>query len=573
MPLNPLSLDVTYGVAGRPFQATISGLSAGSTVDVVSGGAGAGDQGFGVANGRVFMDALPSRSSVSVVLRETLAGTGTRDSRIDIAVDGIALGAAGLASALKTANIPSDHIVAPPAFPFDFSKVEMSLSLQAATPVGVVTNPHALIPSGVWSAPVASRVFHVDPVNGSNSNTGLGSYYGDFTNAVQDVATAITKANATTAACRIVIDASSNPWFTRATGGVGTSTFPTVDMAIEAVGGRATFTGSDAHTWAVDGTYANCWSATESNASGAIDLLNQRWLGEAQGARLLDRDGVGRRAYVEMVKYASPTALNTATFTGTTGGGYCNSGGKTYVRRADGTAVTDANTRVFRGTSTIAPAFATHTTAATATNVSLYMAGCDFQGGFLSNNAGTRNVWLNNCRAMYAGLDVTPNQNGFMTDFVGTALFTRCEGWACGNDVFNPHGVNGQHQFVTVDCLGWDTGRTTGQSNNGTTGHESTIVVDLNGDYQMSRGGTARFINNSRALLFGSRLWGDLGDVAMGGSLVPTAIMANDNAWIWALYCDISAGRALYAPDAKSRIFAKGNTIRSGTTSGNVAAL
>lgn len=104
MPLNPLSLDVTYGVAGRAFQATVLGLSSGSTLEVLNDGT----PGFSTVNGRVYINRLPGAYPVStVVLRETKAGETPRESRIDIAVDGIALGAAGLGSALQSSGINS----------------------------------------------------------------------------------------------------------------------------------------------------------------------------------------------------------------------------------------------------------------------------------------------------------------------------------------------------------------------------------------------------------------------------------------------------------------------------------
>lgn len=100
MPLNPLSLDVTYGVAGRAFQATVLGLSSGSTLEVLNDGT----PGFSTVNGRVYMSRLPGAYPVAtVILRETKAGEAPRDSRIDIAVDGIALGAAGLSNAVLPA--------------------------------------------------------------------------------------------------------------------------------------------------------------------------------------------------------------------------------------------------------------------------------------------------------------------------------------------------------------------------------------------------------------------------------------------------------------------------------------
>ncbi|WP_335308147.1 SGNH/GDSL hydrolase family protein [Sphingomonas phyllosphaerae] len=95
MALNPLTLDVTYAVAGRRFQATVLGLTAGSTLEVLADGT----PGFGSSNGRVYIDRMPGSSTpATIVLRESKAGETPRESRIDISVDGIALGAAGLAA-------------------------------------------------------------------------------------------------------------------------------------------------------------------------------------------------------------------------------------------------------------------------------------------------------------------------------------------------------------------------------------------------------------------------------------------------------------------------------------------
>lgn len=84
MPLSPLTLTVTSGIVGRPFTATIAGKSAGSTIEIVNDGT----PGFGTVNGRVTHSGLPYDIN-TVVLRETLPGEGTRDSRIDILADGV----------------------------------------------------------------------------------------------------------------------------------------------------------------------------------------------------------------------------------------------------------------------------------------------------------------------------------------------------------------------------------------------------------------------------------------------------------------------------------------------------
>jgi len=458
-----------------------------------------------------------------------------------------------------------------PAFTWPRGTLDIQMGYASGQPFARPTNPASLMPSAMWVAARATNIFHVDPVNGNDANTGIGSYIGDFASAtaLKSLATAITKANAVGTACRILVKADTHPWMTRVQSGVGAGVFPTVSLSVEAIGGRLTLTGSDAHTWAVDGTYGNCYSATESNASGAVDLLNLRWIGEKEGARLLDRAGAGRQANVELVLYASPTALNAAAFTGSTGGGYVNSGGKTYVRRADGAAVTDSNTRVLRGNSTVAPAFSTHTTSATSTSASIYMSGVDFHGGFSSINAGTRNIWLDNCRGMYVGLDVGSGANAFGFDFIGTALLTRCEGWSCGNDGINGHGFNGQLNMAAFNCLAWDLGRNTQQSNNALTAHETVCAFDFAGNYQLSRGGTVRCINDSSTYLFGTRVLGDLGD----GFIIPSAIMANNNAQMFLKGCEVSAdNRAMYAPDANSRIYNDSSRVLSGSTTGNVVS-
>jgi hypothetical protein len=169
-------------------------------------------------------------------------------------------------------------------------------------------------------------------------------------------------ANATTLASVILIKADTNPVFNRAATGMGNTTFLTVNASVQAIGGRATFAATDAHTFTLNDAPTATYTASESNTSGVIDLLNQRWIGDDLGGRCFDRNGVGRQSHVEFTRYASLAALKAATFTGTTGGGFYNdnAGGGLFIRRADGAAVTDTNSRSFRGASAAsAPAFST----------------------------------------------------------------------------------------------------------------------------------------------------------------------------------------------------------------------
>ena len=53
-------------------------------------------------------------------------------------------------------------------------------------------DPKRLIPTEVWTAPLATQVFHVDPVNGNDSTgTGIGTYRFDFSAAVKTLTKAI----------------------------------------------------------------------------------------------------------------------------------------------------------------------------------------------------------------------------------------------------------------------------------------------------------------------------------------------------------------------------------------------
>lgn len=80
MALGALTLSITAGVQGRPFQATIIGLTTGK-VEVL----GDGSPGFSTVNGKVMSSGLPYPVS-TVVLREYDPGAATslRDSRIEI---------------------------------------------------------------------------------------------------------------------------------------------------------------------------------------------------------------------------------------------------------------------------------------------------------------------------------------------------------------------------------------------------------------------------------------------------------------------------------------------------------
>ena len=108
MPLAQLTLSTTSGVQGRPFQATIAGLTTGR-VEVLADGS----PGFTVVNGKVRSDGLPYPVS-TLALREYEPGAGTpfRDTRIDItAASPVSLRAQAIASLDPGRTLKSYRVV------------------------------------------------------------------------------------------------------------------------------------------------------------------------------------------------------------------------------------------------------------------------------------------------------------------------------------------------------------------------------------------------------------------------------------------------------------------------------
>jgi hypothetical protein len=87
MALSPLTLSTTQGVQGQRFKALIYGQSAGSTIEVVRESSPAR---FGVVNGYVVASSLPYAPTNTVFLKETLPGTGTLTTAIDIPTASVA---------------------------------------------------------------------------------------------------------------------------------------------------------------------------------------------------------------------------------------------------------------------------------------------------------------------------------------------------------------------------------------------------------------------------------------------------------------------------------------------------
>ena len=429
----------------------------------------------------------------------------------------------------------------PRGFVWDSNRLPFTAWRDANGRIQWEVDPKRLIPTEVWTAPLATQVFHVDPISGNDSTgTGIGTYRFDFSTAVKTLTKAITLANATENPSQIIVKCDSSPWMTRGQSGQSSGARNnSVALAVIAYGGRLRITASDAHTWAQDGTYTNTYSTSESNCSGVFDLLNTQII-------------EGKTLYQHLTKAADLATCNS------TPGTWINTGGKTYVRRADGAAVTDANTLTLRNDRGLSVEGA----------ASSYWQGIDFEGGFRSITAQTKNVVAEDCRARYGQLEVTTGQCWAFDNLTGVIALINCEGDMAGADLFNFKQAAGRSFALLAGCSGVSAGHSGTGSSNGLTGHEDCVVVDIGGNYRKAKGGTIRFVNSSQLWAIGTQARYDQGD-----GVTRSEFVANTQAQIWlddtVAEADAADINALAATTAASRIHKRNHTTLVGLETGS----
>jgi hypothetical protein len=301
---------------------------------------------------------------------------------------------------------------------------------------------------------------------------------------------------------------------------------PGLNVVAEAYGGRAKPTTYQSVTWVADATNTLTYTAT-MNAQRVFDVLAR------------DANGF----YVELTKVATAALCNV------TPNSWALVGGITYIRRLDGAAVTNTNTRAYvavdnlylRGTTQYNMWLKGETAAD----------GFDFEGGgvacfralYTGGAAGADTVIAaENCTFRYSGASGTGSVGGVAIEGAkGLVLFKNADASAGVTDCWNFHNVLGaastpvfRTAVVLVNCTGNDAGKTyTYVSCNGPTAHDNVDLLVLGGSFLGNRGVTAHIIDNSKMFICGARIGNSLGDVVNGGSNGPTEIKAEDNAEIW----------------------------------------
>ena len=420
---------------------------------------------------------------------------------------------------------------------------QVTLYEDRRSPVGAIGKSAAQLFDLFSSARSAPASSYFVSIQSGNDATGTGGSSAPF----QSIHKAVGAANASGQPATIFVAAGDYPRANNPSN--GGAVLPTFDIALIATGGRVRTGAYDAFAApAADATYANCYSF-------AVAIVN----------RVVDRAGVDRFGNaVEL------TAVTTAAQCNVRPNSWALVSGTLTINRADGTAVTNVNTRVFR-----ASAGTIKVTAPINLFVGGQLAGdgFDFEGGSAAacfNYAPSvvppsmKAVVADSCSFKYAGGVAETGACGVAVNSVhGLCALFNCAADANTTDGFNVHNTiapGAAAHVVTVNCSAANNGRAPGVSCNGWTTHENVVGLDVAGVYRANRGGTMRSINTSVSWLAGSRAEGDSGDLANGGALIGTALRVDDTA---RYYCDrvaidMPAGTvALHAAASGAAIFTR----------------
>lgn len=260
---------------------------------------------------------------------------------------------------------------------------------------------------------------------------------------------------------------------------------------------------------------------------------------------LLDVDGVAQR--MQYVPYVASGDIPP--------GCWSANGTTTIVRRLDGAAVTNANTRLIQSVRNfkLTKNISVGLFPATAADV-LIVEGGGAMNGTIDMTIPTSETDLTvRC---FAAKNVRANSHSFLASGAGRCfsidglhgliVLENCGGQQAKSDLINVHNVRGgtvagvKSRLLTINCRGSKSGvdiRASGGSNtvsnNLWTLHEDSKGIDLAGDYEFASGGCVRDINSTSALLLGTRLH-DRGDRYLGSTTQPCGIHVNNTASVWA---------------------------------------
>jgi hypothetical protein len=361
-----------------------------------------------------------------------------------------------------------------------------------------------LVPAEVWSVPP----IYVDFMSGNNANNGS-----SMSQAFRYASTAVAAGAATGKPVHLI--------FKQAQVLPRVASFASADLSALTMplactvegGGSAVSSNHDVLTWAIDGTYGNCWSAARSGAARASDPSNR------------DADGL----YARYEQYASPAALNAAGAVD----GWATDGTKVYARRADSGAVSDANCRVY---------LAVRNFEMTNAKASVYLEGLKFEGGSTGavhfESTADVNFAAVDCFFGYTTRLGGSERDAFrMRNFGGLLMLVNGFAAEAHKDAINQHVDIGTSLMpgIYVNPKTRRVGTAEGNSKNAFTLHETARGIVINPDFPPTiNGSTIANVGDSKCIVFGGSARANAGSGAGNG-----AVELTDNAEAWFIGTEI----------------------------------
>lgn len=393
-------------------------------------------------------------------------------------------------------------------------------------------------------------IYYVDPVNGSDSNTGLGSYISDFTNALKSAKVAQDKLNLTGVAGQIWVKTYSDPSIACTRTPSAVISTPTVPTLFRAYGG------GKVRIRTAEATY----STTQVSSSTTYKLAGTTVTRVFDLTRTTP-DG----SFIELKKITGHTADTALSSVDT----WATVGSDQYIRRSDGQAVTGVNTLILRSSVLV--------TLNQNTPSGCMYKDCIFEGiidiNHNSASAPDRTLVFEDCEFAYSHATMLR-----VDSWPGLIVFNRCKAKDSMTDLYNFHNYLATKRIhvILADCTGnraasVTNGSVSNPSSNSLTGHETNIsVLDINGVHTNCFGANVIFVGSSQSYLVNPKIEDSFGDIVMGGNYVPTGVRAEDTASIWIYKGIISSNNISMSTSGTGKIRTFGTNVKSGSIRGDV---
>ncbi len=360
-------------------------------------------------------------------------------------------------------------------------------------------------PEAHAAAALAGPTYHVDVATGSDAASGAG-----WAVALKSIFVATQLGNAGGVPFNVLVKTGTYSRANNFTNG-GPMVVPTQPAAYRALGGRVTCWSGHDLAWPASphATYGNCYAVARSTVTVVLDLLQANGFGNP----------------VELARVADAAACNAMP------GSWAQDGGTLYVRRADGLAPTNANTRVL----IVVDAFSIDVT-----GKSVYLEGFDFQGGanggvYIRGTA-SRAIVCVDCSARFAGGPSHAGDGFRIEDNSGLAALVRCTAAANakeGLDFRWSLGGTPALRPLAIDCEAYDNGRHGHLSDSGLACREGLGGIAIGGDYHHNFGANLRLGEASKFWCLGTIARDSQGDAARGGSTAAIDLAASGTAQLW----------------------------------------